>query len=64
MKLIKRKDYDSKGRNVCAERRLVGDGKKKRYYCIHEECIFEESEDLEWWKEVGGKNLLPEGVSG
>lgn len=60
MKFIKLKDYKAKGCNVCAERRL--DKKSGRYYCIHEECIFEETEELEWWKEVGGRALIPEGV--
>ena len=60
MNYIKRKDYGTKGCEVCAERRY--DARKKRFYCIHEECIFEESEDLEWWQAVGGKALIPEGV--
>ena len=60
MNYIRLKDYKTKGCNVCAEKRR--NGKNGRYYCIHEECIFEESEELEWWKEVGGKCLLPEGA--
>lgn len=58
MKFIKKKDYESKGCQICTERRFHE--KRGQWYCIHEECIFEESEDLEWWKEVGGKVLIPE----
>lgn len=60
MNYIKLKDYTTKGCNVCSERRR--NSKNGRYYCIHEECIFEETEELEWWKEVGGRALIPEGV--
>jgi hypothetical protein len=61
MNFIKRKDYTEKGCQMCSERRLHKNG--KQYYCIHEKCIFEDSEDLKWWKEVGGKNLIPEGAT-
>ncbi len=58
MRIIKRKDYTEKGCQMCSERRLY---KNRQYCCIHDECIFEKTKELEWWKEVGGKVLIPEG---
>lgn len=59
MRYITKKDRETYGCAVCSELRY--DEKKGRCCCEHDECIYAKAEDLEWWKEVGGKILIPEG---
>lgn len=59
MKYIKREERIANGCGECTH--YKHDKIRGRCYCVYDKCIYEDSSDLAWWKEVGGKILIPEG---